>query len=243
MPYAHGVTSTRRARRSGRRSNPWLRLFVPVVLVVAATVAIWGPKIGWFEPAAVQSWLSELAAPRPVQPGPGHEAATNAEAADAADAGAPPPAEPSATLAVPSAPARPAEAVPVTVDYVHDGDTLFVYPEHPSAERTKVRLLGIDTPEIGENAECFGAEATEALRALLPHGATAWALPDVEPRDRYERSLLLMWTDDGRFVNNELLSSGAATVLQIDPNRAHTELFRASEVAARAGGAGLWGAC
>ncbi|WP_129586599.1 thermonuclease family protein [Microterricola viridarii] len=212
------------SRRSRRRVNPWLRLVVPIALVVAATVAIWGPKIGWFDFGGT---------------GPGALDSTS-------DVGAEPgaePAVPAAPTATDAAPARPAEAVPVTVDYVHDGDTLFVYPEAPSAERIKVRLLGIDTPEVGDNAECFGAEATDALRALLPEGTTAWAQSDVNPQDKYGRSLLLMWTDDGRFVNNELLRSGAATVLQIDPNRAHTELFRASEESARAAGAGLWSAC
>ncbi|PPL19157.1 hypothetical protein GY24_07355 [Microterricola pindariensis] len=217
------VTSST-SRRSRRRVNPWLRLLVPIVLVLAATAAIWGPKIGWFglgDAGLGGGSSTELLPEQGTEPG------TAPEGNPAPDA----------------SPARPAEAVPVTVDYVHDGDTLFVYPEDPNADRIKVRLLGIDTPEVGENAECFGAEATEALRALLPEGTTAWTLSDVNPRDKYDRSLLLMWTDDGRFVNNELLLSGAATVLQIDPNRAHTELFRSSEASAQAGGAGLWGAC
>lgn len=226
MPYARGVASSP-SSRSRRRSNPWLRLLVPIALVVLATLAIWGPKLGWFdfsgdsessnsEPAPVSSAAAES----------GTSSGTNST----------------------SAPARPAEAVPVTVDYVHDGDTLFVYPDESTAvlgstDKTKVRLLGIDTPEIGDNSECFGAEATDALRALLPEGSTAWALTDVNPTDKYGRSLLLLWTEDGRFVNNEMLASGAATVLQINPNRAHTELFRQSEAAAAASGAGLWGAC
>lgn len=205
--------------------NPWLRLFIPLALVLLATAAIWAPKLGWFD-ALGSGAASEqdLGAGAPSEPGA--EAPTDAS-------GVPP---------------RPETAVAVTVDYVHDGDTLFVYPEQSTAvlgstEKTKVRLLGIDTPEVGEDAECFGAEATDALRALLPEGSTAWALTDTNPTDKYGRSLLLMWTDDGRFVNNELLLGGSATVLQIDPNRAHTELFRQSEAAASAAGAGLWGAC
>lgn len=221
MPYAHVVSSS---TSRPRRANPWLRLLVPIVLVVGATAAIWGPKIGWFG-------LGE-----------GDQAGSSSEQGGGQAPG------PDTTPDRGAAPARPAEAVQVTVDYVHDGDTLFVYPESSSAvlpgtEKTKVRLLGVDTPEVGENAECFGAEATEVLRGLLPEGSTAWALTDVNPEDKYGRSLLLMWTDDGRFVNDELLRGGAATVLQIDPNRAHTELFRASEQGARAAGAGLWGAC
>ncbi len=217
--------------------NPWLRLLIPIVLVLAATAAMWGPKLGWFEIGSSTGSTG--------QSGSGDEPITNNPAADegAFHTAA------SADAASQDHPAGiPAEAVAVTVDYVHDGDTLFVYPVDVtpilgSTDKTKVRLLGIDTPEIGENSECYGGEATDALRELLPQGSTAWALSDTNPTDRYGRSLLLMWTSDGLFVNNELLLGGAATVLQIDPNRAHTELFRASEAAAEASKVGLWGSC
>lgn len=222
MPYAHVVASSS-SSRSPRRSNPWLRLLVPVALVVLATLAIWGPKLGWFD---------FMGAPENAVSEPTPSASQSGERGTSSDA----------------VPARPAEAVPVTVDYVHDGDTLFVVPEQATAvlgstATTKVRLLGIDAPEVGKNAECYGREATDALRALLPEGSTAWALNDVNPTDKYGRSLLLMWNEDGTFVNNEMLASGAAAVLQINPNRAHDELFRLSEAAAEASGAGLWGAC
>jgi endonuclease YncB( thermonuclease family) len=222
--------------------NPWLRLFIPLALVFLATAAIWAPKLGWFDALGIGA--GSAANEQGADPERGTAAGTAGETG--AETGAETDAEPPADSA--GAPPRPDTAVAVTVDYVHDGDTLFVYPEQStdvlgSTEKTQVRLLGIDTPEVGDNAECFGAEATEALRVLLPEGSTAWALTDTNPTDKYGRSLLLMWTDDGRFVNNELLIGGAATVLQIDPNRTHTELFRQSEAAAAASGAGLWGAC
>lgn len=230
MPYARVVASSR-FRSSRRRINPWWRLLIPLTVVVFATVALWGPKVGLFD------FSSPTVSSNDEQTLGSTDATT--QASDAPGVGS---SDPNV------APPRPAEAVPVTVDYVHDGDTLFVYPQASTAvlgntEKTKVRLLGIDTPEVGDNAECYGDEATAALRAILPEGSTAWALTDTNPADKYGRSLLLLWTEDGRFVNNDMLASGNATVLQIDPNRAHTELFRASEAAAAASGAGLWGAC
>lgn len=215
--------------------NPWLRLFIPLTLVLLATAAIWGPKLGWFDALGGRTDSSD-----------------GSDGSDAGEQGLDPGAAMQGDAAPPRAsapaPPRPETAVAVTVDYVHDGDTLFVYPAQATAvlgstEKTTVRLLGIDAPEVGEDAECFGAEATEALRALLPEGSTAWALSDDNPTDRYGRSLLLMWTDDGRFVNNEMLLGGAATVLQIDPNRAHTELFHQSEAVAAASASGLWSVC
>ena len=145
-------------------------------------------------------------------------------------------------------PAPPSGAVPMTVEYVHDGDTLFLRADQPNAlvattDDVKVRLLGIDTPEVGDRAECFGDQATEQLRALLPEGSRTWVAADQDPTDRYGRSLFYLWTEDGRFVNYELVSGGAAESLTIAPNDAHFPLLRAAEEAAVSAGAGRWGVC
>ena len=143
---------------------------------------------------------------------------------------------------------RPGEAVAMIVDYVHDGDTLFLRTDQPNAlvattVAVKVRLLGIDTPEVGDRAECFGDEATEQLRTLLPDGSRTWITADQDPVDQYGRSLFYLWTEDGRFVNYELVAGGAAESLMIAPNDAHYPLLRAAEDAATTAGTGLWGAC
>lgn len=151
-----------------------------------------------------------------------------------------PPGVPDAAAAV-SPIAQPPDATSVTVDYVHDGDTLFVI--NPEGERLKVRLIGIDTPEVGDNAECFGAEATERARVLMPKGMTAWVTADAEPLDRYGRSLLYLWSDSGALVNLTLASEGYATPLSIAPNVRYEQSFATAASAAQAASAGLWGAC
>lgn len=145
-------------------------------------------------------------------------------------------------------PARPSEAVSMTVEHVHDGDTLFLRTNRPNAlvattDSVKVRLLGIDTPEVGDRAECFGDQATAQLRTLLPDGSRTWITADQDPVDQYGRSLFYLWTEDGRFVNYELVAGGAAESLMIAPNDAHYPLLRATEDAAAAAGAGMWGVC
>lgn len=145
-------------------------------------------------------------------------------------------------------PGRPEAAMPMVVSYVHDGDTLFLLPEASALAgselgRLKVRLTGLDTPEIGDAAECFGAEATQVLRDMLPEGDRVWATADQRPTDTYGRSLFYLWTEDGRFVNYELVATGAAVVLNIPPNEAYADVFDAAEEAAWADSRGLWGAC
>lgn len=143
-------------------------------------------------------------------------------------------------------PARPADAMVMTVDYVHDGDTLFLLPADAATSdsgRLKVRLLGLDTPEIGDNAECYGSEATEQLRALLPEGTQVAVTGDIEPLDQYGRSLFYLWTEDGRFVNYELVAGGAADEVTYAPNDAYADLLRSAETIARSSGVGRWGSC
>lgn len=131
----------------------------------------------------------------------------------------------------------PSAATSAVVEYVHDGDTLFL------GDGRMVRLLGINTPEIGENAECYGDEATTLLRQLLPEGSAVWVLPDVEPLDQYGRSLLFVYTDDGLNVNLELLELGAAEVEQYEPNLLLRDELHRAEDEARAADRGLWAVC
>jgi micrococcal nuclease len=131
----------------------------------------------------------------------------------------------------------PPLATEATIEYVHDGDTLFL------TDGRKVRLLGINTPEIGDNLECYGDEATALLRSLLPVGTHVWVNADIEPLDQYGRSLLFIYTDDATNINLELLNQGAAEVEMYEPNLMLQQPVEAAERAARAAGVGLWGVC
>ena len=134
-------------------------------------------------------------------------------------------------------PGIPSAATGATVEYVHDGDTLFL------ADGRKVRLLGINTPEIGEERECWGDEATALARQLLPKGTHVWVLPDLEPLDQYGRSLLFIYTDDATNLNLELLRQGAAEVEMYEPNVMFRELIEGAQREAQAAGHGMWGSC
>ena len=221
-----------------RRRFSWLGRFIVIAVGIAALVAfmpIIAPLVA-DSPAAFRSFLS-TAADSDSGSLSADEDPAGAAGADAADPDA-------AAVVAASVPVTPENATPLIVDYVHDGDTLFLVPADGSAgDRLKVRLIGLDTPEIGDNAECFGPEATETLRALLPEGSQAFVTADLEATDKYGRSLFYLWTADGRFVNYELLAQGAAGTLSIAPNTAYQDVFRAAEDAARAAGAGLWGSC
>jgi micrococcal nuclease len=135
----------------------------------------------------------------------------------------------------------PADLASATVNHVHDGDTLFL--SAPSDPNLKVRLIGIDTPEVGDNLECYVDEATALLRSLLPEGTQVSIQSDREPLDRYGRSLLYVFTADGASVNLAMVTSGAAEAVRIGQNDAYWEQLSAAEELATSSGAGMWGAC
>lgn len=139
----------------------------------------------------------------------------------------------------------PRDTLSASVTHVHDGDTLFVQPEGTSsrADELKVRLVGIDTPEVQPHVECFGLEARDALRELLPEGTTVRYSFDREPYDQYDRALLYVWDEDGTFINLELIEQGYAEAVRIGANDRYWPELRAAQERAFSGGIGRWGGC
>lgn len=97
--------------------------------------------------------------------------------------------------------ASPEPPVAWRVVGVSDGDTLTALDE--SNTKHKVRLHGIDAPEIGQP---FGTKSREALgRLAMKKTATL----HLKGRDRYGRDLARVEVD-GRDVNRELVKDGLA---------------------------------
>jgi micrococcal nuclease len=130
------------------------------------------------------------------------------------------------------------------VRHVVDGDTVVV--DLGGREET-LRLIGIDTPETVDPdtpPECFGHEASDHTKALLPAGTEVRLTRDVEARDRYDRLLVYVErAEDGLFVNLDLVAGGWADDYPFPPNVAHERDFSLAAAGARRQGLGLWGAC
>lgn len=123
------------------------------------------------------------------------------------------------------------------VERVVDGDTIVI------EDGVRIRLLGIDAPEI---AECFGEESKQALSALIL-GQEILLEKDQTAKDNYDRLLRYVILRSGNpevddvFVNNELVRSGSAESFYIKPNRRYLSQLQASEREAQEEGLGLWG--
>jgi micrococcal nuclease len=126
----------------------------------------------------------------------------------------------------------PPDPLTCMVQRIVDGDTLVC------AGGERLRLLLIDAPELSQAP--WGEAARDALASLAPVGTPLRKESDVQPRDRYGRTLAYLWLEDGRMVNEELLRAGVAVVSVYPPNVRHVDRLRAAVAEAREGKVGLW---
>jgi micrococcal nuclease len=101
-------------------------------------------------------------------------------------------------------------------------------------------LIGVDTPEVFGEQECFGREASEFAKRVLRPGVRVTVERDVEARDRYGRTLVYLQLPDGRSFNELLVARGFAVPLTVPPNVRYAERFRRLARRARRREAGLW---
>lgn len=151
-------------------------------------------------------------------------------------------------------PTKPPNLFLGSVTRILDGDTIHVRLKNGPSER--VRLIGIDTPEVHESEKLErdvrqSGRMREEIRALgrLASEFTKRHLDsreigleyDVQSRDQYGRSLAYVWLQDGTLFNMLILKDGYAQVITIPPNVRYAELFLACQREARQAKRGLWG--
>ena len=130
-----------------------------------------------------------------------------------------------------------ADRYSVVVQRVYDGDNF------ETAKGQKIRLLGIDAPEVAhfdQAAEPYGDQSSEWLSSRILH-RTVFIEEGITPLDRYGRTLAWVYLDDESLVNELLLNTGNARLLtrfglpvNLEPR------LRAAEGIARDGRLGLW---
>ena len=132
-----------------------------------------------------------------------------------------------------------------TLVRVLDGDT-FEILMIGSATAEQIRLVGINTPEMGSGDEpddCLAVEARDELELLLS-GEDLQICTDEEELDRYGRTLGYVYIrENGTFVNQLMVERGYACSYPFPPNTLHLEALDAAEAEARSAALGVWGLC
>lgn len=135
---------------------------------------------------------------------------------------------------------------------VIDGDTIEVeYIAGAKLPATRVRLIGVDTPESTREVEPYGKEAAAYTEKQLK-GKTVWLEKDVSETDRYGRALRYVWLTEPpteptekdirtHLFNAILVLGGYAQVATYPPDVKYVDYFTKFQRAAREADKGLWG--
>lgn len=124
----------------------------------------------------------------------------------------------------------------VRVAEVLDGDTVEL------ADERRLRLIGIDAPELprrGRPGEPGATAAREALQDLL-NGADLRLEPGETAHDHYDRLLGYLHDAQSHDIGEEMLRAGFAVVSLHEDNARRANAYFDAEAEARAARRGLW---
>lgn len=124
------------------------------------------------------------------------------------------------------------------IRYVHDGDTVILQ------DQRKVRLIGIDTPELARNdspEQPYAIQARDYVRELLhQHGSLVRLMPGQEKQDRYGRQLYHIELANGELIQSALLKAGLAIAFTTPPNQKLSHCYQQAEQQAASKKRHIW---
>lgn len=122
-----------------------------------------------------------------------------------------------------------------TIKRVVDGDT-FV-----TGSGQKVRMIGMNTPEVFGEAQYYGQEASDFSKQRL-ESKTVYLFKDVSDTDKYDRLLRFVFLEDDSVMFNEtLIVEGYANTMSLPPDVLFTKKFSLLKREAQDNQVGLWG--
>jgi endonuclease YncB( thermonuclease family) len=127
-----------------------------------------------------------------------------------------------------------------TVTDVVDGDTIDVRKRRGGSER--IRILGIDTPEVYGGVECGGRAASALMKRLARGTVKVTTDPRQPKRDRYGR-LLAYVSRSGTDLGRRMVSKGRAKVYVVGSRFSRYSSYIRAQRIARADSRGTWGTC
>ena len=126
---------------------------------------------------------------------------------------------------------------------VVDGDTIDIEIPDRGKPFTRIRLWGVDAPEIGRSGRAgdhFGAEATAFAEQTLAGRNVHVVLSPARTRGKYGRLLAYVYLERGGAMFNETLLEEGYAYADLRFDHHYYNQFKAIEQRARKAGRGLW---
>ncbi len=126
----------------------------------------------------------------------------------------------------------------VSLDSCWDGDTSHFYIDGKSV---KVRFIGIDTPEVGNDPTGMGKKASDFVCSLLKD-ANQIVLeqdPNSDDADKFGRSLYWVWID-GKLLEEETIKNGYGRVRYIYDDYKYVDRLYDAQDYAKSNNLGIW---
>ena len=145
------------------------------------------------------------------------------------------------SASAPPVPETPRQYDAGTVVVVYDGDTIQVQFSDGSSKR--IRLLGVDTPEMNDPREdvAFWALLARRFSFFYLYRHKVRLTYDQTRVDKYGRTLAYVWTDQEKLFNEFIIREGFAYAFLAFPFRSDIQdLFREAQQEARKKKRGLW---
>jgi len=123
------------------------------------------------------------------------------------------------------------------VKWIPDGDTIH------TQKGLKLRLLHINAPELNptnnKSAEPLAKASLNKLKQLTNDPIIYWVY-DEQSKDRYKRELVLLFNQQGLFINYQLVAAGLAQTLIVPPNQQYWQCIQQAEQTASKARKGIW---
>jgi len=130
---------------------------------------------------------------------------------------------------------------PYRVSKVTDGDTIHVIR---NGLDVKIRIIGINTPEVYGSVQCYGPKASEFAKANFFNSSVYLEYDKTQSTlDRYGRVLAHVWTSEKKLYAAEAIRFGYGVEATYAGVYHHRALFQANQELARSEGSGLWSKC
>ncbi len=123
------------------------------------------------------------------------------------------------------------------VRHIYDGDTVLL------EDGRRIRLIGMNAPELGRNGQASeprAVAARDALISILSGHRPIGLRYGRERYDRYKRVLAHLYLEDGTNINAILVEQGHAAAIAVPPNLSLLECYFHAEKIARQNQRGIW---